>query len=239
MGKVYIVAECGVNHWGDMEIAKELIRQAKECDSDYVKFQLYDVDKVFPDKKIMARGENWYEMVKPTQLTKEQAKMLFNYGEEIGIEVFFSVFDVERVGWCEEIGVKRYKTGFISRYDQSLIDAINKTNKPLYYSCDCDACFYWDNMTLFWKPLYCIPKYPAILNDCNFESEDFDEMWHGFSDHTVGLEASMIAMSRGARIIEKHFCLTRERDGVDIPLSITPDELKQLVSFARKVEQAL
>lgn len=228
---IQIIAECGINHFGDMELARELIRQAKRCGATYAKFQLYDVGKVFPSKEIIARDRNWYEEVKPTQLTKEQAKMLFNYGEEIGMEVLFSVFDTERVEWCEEIGVKRYKIATRMRAND-VLRAVFCTTKPIIHSStngmpvshrDCD------------RKLYCVPNYPTALIDLKFSEVSFD-LYDGFSDHTVGIEAAMVAISRGAKIIEEHFCLSRERDGVDIPLSITPDELKQLVDFARKVE---
>ena len=221
MGKIVIIAECGINHFGDMAVAKELIRQAKKCGADYAKFQLYDVDKVFPDKMIMARGKNWYEDVKPTQLTKDQAKMLFDYGREVGIEVFYSVFDLERVEWCENIGVERYKIGSNQYKNIKLLRRINQTHRPVWVS--------WTSRELKLKSdaygyadfLYCVPKYPPELEELHLEEVDFIGYFCGFSDHTVGIEASMIAMSRGARIIEKHFCLTRNRDGCDIPSSIT------------------
>lgn len=221
-----IIAECGINHFGNMEIARELIRQAKLSGADYAKFQLYDVDRVFPNKRIMARGINWYESVKPTQLTKEEAKMLFDYGNEMGIEVFFSVFDAERIKWCEEIGVKRYKIAYSQWRNLFLWEHLPNLIISAPYKIK--------NKTT----LYCIPKYPTQLKDLKFNSISFSD-FDGFSDHTIGIEASMIALSRGARIIEKHFCLTRERDGSDIPLSITPSELKQLVDFAKKVYWAL
>ena len=91
-----IVAEIGQNHCGDMNLARQLIRLAKENGADLCKFQLYDSKKLY--------GE-----YQPTELTFEQAKDLFEYGYLWDIEVFFSVFDVERVKWCKEIGAKRYK----------------------------------------------------------------------------------------------------------------------------------
>ena len=220
-----IVAECGVNHFGDMRLALELIWRAKENGADCAKFQLYDVAKLFPEKQIIACGKNWYNSVLPTQLTKEQAKMLFDYGKQVGIEVFFSVFDLERLSWCEEIEVGRYKVASNQKGNSDLINAIKSTGKPFLVSSD--------EPTIY-DTLYCIPKYPTRLDDLKFSDISF-EVYSGFSDHTVGTETSMVALARGAKIIEKHFCLTRERDGVDIPLSITPDELRQLVDFAKDV----
>jgi len=221
-----IICEIGVNWQGNIDLAKKLIVEAKRGGGDLAKFQLYDVDKLFPDKKIIARGKNWYDEVKPTQLTKEQAKMLFNYGESVGIEVFFSVFDTERVKWCEDIGVKRYKIAYNQRDNKKLIKKLLGTGKWLMASVDKADCYVKGAADIL---LYCVPCYPAPI-----EAVDFSSLlrFGGFSDHTVGLDASKMALSRGVKIIEKHFCLTRERDGVDIPLSITPDELKELVNFA-------
>ena len=95
-----IIAEVGSNHCGDMDLAIGMIAIAKEYGADFAKFQLYDTNK-------LDRPPDILKMCAETELNKEQAKYLFDYGEMMGIEVFFSVFDVERVRWCEEIGVKR------------------------------------------------------------------------------------------------------------------------------------
>lgn len=228
---VQIIAECGINHGGNMEIAKEMIVMAKVCGADLAKFQLYDVDTLFPDKKIMAQGKDWYEAVKPTQLTKEQAKMLFEFGREAGIEVFFSVFDVERVKWCEEIGVKRYKIPYSQSTNFELLKAILPKTKVIIST---HTPYYNHYHDTSW--LYCIPLYPTPLECVNFyRMADCD----GFSDHTVGIDASKIAIARGAKIIEKHFCLKRDDSNCDMICSIEPHELKELCDFARVVECVL
>ena len=98
MSKITIVAEIGINWQGDILLAYEMIYTAKTCGADIAKFQLYDVDKLFPDKKIIAQGKNWYEEVKRTQLTREQAFELAEYCRRLGIEFMCSVFDLERLG---------------------------------------------------------------------------------------------------------------------------------------------
>jgi len=217
--------------------ARCLIDLAKENGADLVKFQLFDANKLY--------GE-----YRDTELTREQAEILFHHGLYRDIEVFFSVFDIERVKWCEEIGVKRYKIA-ARNWDKSLWSAIEATRKPTIISVDNDNYDKW-GWSEDWQSLYCISKYPAHLGDLRFDAGLFEgtgdgpdlSEWeypathNGFSDHTIGLDASKIAMSRGAKIIEKHFAIDHET-GVDAEWSMTPDELKELRRFADSVEECL
>ena len=219
-----IIAEIGINFDGSMELALELIRKAKENGANAVKFQLYKTEDLHPV------GSKYYEIAKLNELSFEQAKKLFDYGESYGIEVFFSVNDKERVGWCEVIGVKKYKIAYHQKDNAQLIASI-QIKKDLIISSDKPA--------LGDFTLYCIPNYPTDIKDLQFDNifPNFD----GFSDHTVGLDAAKIALSRGAQIIEKHFCISRngKKDNPDLAGSMTPDELKELVRFSKVVEQLL
>jgi len=224
---ITIIAEIGINHCGDMALAKRLIELAQVNGADLIKSQLYDTDKLHkPDFK-------WYQECKQAELTFKQAKELFQYGKRLGIEVFFSVADVERVEWCEKIGVKRYKIAYGKRLDEELIEAVALTGKPVIISTDLDFFWKWDleRVTL----LYCISHYPTELNELKFGEHT---VWEGFSDHTIGLDAAEIALARGTRIIEKHFAISHNT-GVDAPWSMTPDELRRLRRFADAVEEAL
>lgn len=238
--KITIIAECGIN-WINLEMAKELILQAKFCGSDIAKFQLYSVDALFPDKQILAQGKNWYDEVKKTELSKEQAFELANYCKEVGIEFFASAFDLERLGWLEEIGVKRHKIGFRANRNKELINGAFHTGKEVLISRYPSSNFYHPGFEFlkYTRWLYCVPKYPSSLAELYFEDIDFNSLYSGFSDHSIGIEASMIAMSRGATIIEKHFCLKRDNSNPDMVCSIEPDELRQLVKFTRIVEGVL
>lgn len=220
-----IVAEIGQNWCGDEMLALELIGLAKANGADLVKFQLYD------SKKLYGEYQN-------TELSFEQTKWLFNYGEELGIEVFFSVFDIERVKWCEEIGVKRYKIAHSQRFNEVLI-AILPIDKPVIISADADRCH--GSMGRGWvSTLYCVPKYPTEFKDLEFTQYEniFDDLFDGFSDHTIGLDASKIALARGAEIIEKHFCIDHNT-GVDAPWSMNPEELKELKRWETVCKEAL
>ncbi len=123
-----IIAEIGQNHNGDMAMARELINAAKEAGADIAKFQLFDVESVFPpgDKKNPER--------KKAQLNRGQVQELADYCRKTDIEFMSSVFDMERVQWCQDIGMKRYKIASRSITDKQLIDAITSTGKDIIVS---------------------------------------------------------------------------------------------------------
>ncbi len=229
-----IIAEIGQNHNGDMEIAKKLISVAKEEGANIAKFQLYDVDSIFPPTF------EWYKEGKQAQLSKEQVTELADWCQKVGIEFMASVFDTERVEWCQGVGVKRYKIASRSIYDKHLIDAIAKTGKDIIASLGMYQGKKFPQINTRGKVdfLYCIAKYPTLPEDLNFLEVDFSK-YSGFSDHTIGIEAALVAMSRGAKIIEKHFTLDKKMHGPDHTGSMEPPELRQMVEFSRKFEAIL
>lgn len=216
-----IIAEIGQNHCGKMWLAQNLIALAKENGADLVKFQLYEHKKLYSND------------IPNIELSFEQAKTLFVFGELEGIEVFFSVFDVERVKWCEEIGVKKYKIAYSQRSNEELFNAIKATGKSFFVSSN--QYIIYNPKYLNYSVLYCIPNYPTQFKDlslCSLVS------FEGFSDHTIGLDAAKIALSRGAKIIEKHFAIDHHT-GIDAEWSMTPNELKELKRFEGVVKQVL
>ncbi len=232
VGKVEIIAEIGQNHNGDMGIAKELIYAAKESGADVAKFQLYDVDSIFqPDFE-------WYAAAKEAELNQAQAAELAETCAEAGIEFMSSVFDVQRVRWCEEIGMRRYKIASRSVRHEAVLRAVGETGKDVIV-----ALGMWDGPGFPMVPtsarvdyLYCVAKYPTNPEDLDFASIDFGK-YAGFSDHTIGIDAALVAIARGARIIEKHFTLSKQMPGPDHAGSMEPQELAMLKkvsgSFAR------
>ncbi len=229
-----IIAEIGQNHNGDMEIARKLISAAKEGGADIAKFQLYDVDSIFP------LTFEWYKEAKQAQLTREQVQEMADFCKKVGIEFMASVFDTERVTWCQDIGMKRYKIASRSIYDRQLIDAIADTGKDIIVSLGMyrDKGFPRIDTGGRVDFLYCIAEYPTAPEDLNFLEVDFNK-YSGFSDHTIGIEAALVAMARGARIIEKHFTLDKQMRGPDHLISMEPDELRQMVDFSKKFERIL
>ena len=192
-----IIAEIGQNHNGDMELAKQLIFSAKENGADVAKFQLFDAHSLFPPDK------PWFDYNCMTQLSRDDVWKLNEFCKEADIEFMASVFDIERIAWLEEVGVERYKIASRSVREKKLITALLATKKPLIISLGM-----WNeekfpeiagNIQGF---LYCISKYPTPLEDLHLNEVDF-EKYAGFSDHSIGITASCVAMAQGASIIEK------------------------------------
>ncbi len=197
-----IICEIGQNWMGDPALARYLINEARINGADLVKFQLYDHQMLYKDNP----------EIPDVALTFDQAKAFFDFGKENGIEVFFSVFDVERVKWCEKIGVKRYKIAYGERKNIELLYSI-PGNKELIISSDTP---YWGD-----KTLYCVSCYPAEVKDYKV-LKSFD----GISDHTIGIDLAKIGLTN-SMIVEKHFCLNHHT-GIDAEWSMDSRELKEL-----------
>ena len=230
-----IIAEIGQNHNGDIELARRLIAEAKAAGAEVAKFQVYSACDLFPKE-----GNEWFDYNCKTELSRADIEMLARECQTQGIEFMASVFDVERVAWLEAVGVRRYKIASRSIRDRALIDAVAKTGKPVIVSLGM-----W-NEQAFPKLdvpggvgyLYCISKYPTDLADLHLAAVDFDR-YLGFSDHTVGVDAPMIAFARGAKVIEKHFTLDKDMYGPDHSGSMTPAELAVLSRFRDNLAVAL
>ena len=231
-----IIAEIGQNHNGDMELAKELIYLAKENGADVAKFQLFDAPSLFPKDK------PWFEYNCMTQLSRDQLNFLNEVCKENEIEFMASVFDLERLTWLEDIGVHRHKIASRSIRETDLIDAIVATGKPIMASLGM-----WNEKKFpVISPdtdfLFCISKYPTPIEEIDFNDIYFgpdQRAYKGFSDHTIGTTASCIALSRGARIIEKHFTLDKNMDGPDHACSMEPSELKAISIFRDDLRKCL
>lgn len=230
-----IIAEIGQNHNGDMQLARRLIAESKAAGAGVAKFQVYDARALFPKE-----GNEWFDYNCKTELSRNDVETLARDCEREGIEFMASVFDVERVGWLEGVGMKRYKIASRSVKDRALIEAVARTGKPMLVSLGM-----WDGAEFpkITSPggveyLYCVSKYPTEMSDLHFGKVDFTR-YAGFSDHTIGIDAPMIALSRGARIIEKHFTLDKTMYGPDHSGSMTPSELAALSQFQASLAKAL
>jgi sialic acid synthase SpsE len=231
MNKVTVVSELGHNFNGNIRLAKLMIEESKKCGADAVKLQLYDTDKI---------KETWqsrYAELKFSEINFEETKELKRYADKVGIELFATPFDVEKVKWCEKIGVKRYKIASRSIRDSELIGAIERTKKPIIASLG-----YWSNKD---NPkikncqfLYCIAEYPAYITNKEFPAE-FGEKYQGFSDHTIGMYWAREAIKRGATIIEKHFTLSKDLPGHDQKGSVNPEEMKDFITYVRQYERGI
>jgi N-acetylneuraminate synthase/N,N'-diacetyllegionaminate synthase len=215
-----------------------MILIAKAAGADCAKFQVYDprvvLDPHHPDI------EPWWDLILATELDLVNVQFLKRECDLAGIEFLASVFEPEKVAWLEKIGVKRYKIASRSVYNEELLQAIGATQKPVLVSYSTTYLKDVDPPLLQCgihrsRRLYCVSEYPTPLDRVRFREDMFD-YYAGWSDHTVGITAAVMAMSLGARIIEKHFTLSREMPGPDHVCSIEPRELKQLCHMRDEIE---
>lgn len=217
-----IIAEIHPQHGGSMVAIREMIRQAKRNGADVAKFQLYDAEALL--------GPAWAYL----ELGRDDVGRIKAWCDEEEIEFMASVFDEERLGWVEEVGVARHKiaSGTV-RNDRALCEAILDLGKPTIVSLG-----HWEGPGVPFGEsdsidyLYCKAKYPALLDDMGDFPADFPAAGlTGYSDHTIGTDVCLLAIARGARILEKHFTLdkmrTKETEKAHI-CSMTPDELAEM-----------
>jgi len=193
---VKIISEIHPQFMGSMNELKRMILQSKLGGADYVKVQLYSSKKLFNnlDREYL-------------EITKNDLKEINNFSNNHGIELSASIFDEEKLDWCEELNFNTYKIASRTLVDNiKLCEKIISTKKNIIISLGM-----YDYKKLG-KPfdetnisyLYCISKYPTSLEEIDMPDFD-DSFFRGFSDHTIGISSCIYAVSRGAKIIEKHF----------------------------------
>jgi len=240
MQRCEIIAEIGINHQGDMLIAKKLSESAKICGADVVKFQLYDPKKLLHPTDFSP--EDW-ACILDAQLTYDQTFELKCHCDDVGIEFMASAFDEKRLNWLESMNVERHKIASRSIADEDYLRLFEDINKPILVS---NGLVTSGKIATgdFWRVmardlhydekdihvLYCVSEYPTPLDRLNFRHNPFS-MDFGFSDHTVGVTAAKVAMVLGAKIVEKHFTYDKKVPGPDHVCSIDAKELKMLCQF--------
>jgi sialic acid synthase SpsE len=233
-----IIAEIGINHNGSLHVAHELIRQARIAGADIAKFQFYDPHKIFGPQGSFPNPEALAQAL-TVQFGFDEARQLKAWCEQEGIEFMASVFDLERFAWMESLGVRRHKIASRAAQDRELCDRMLASGQPTFVSLG-----FWSGPagTVPYSQsnahyLYCVPKYPCPYEDVALPRSFAETVYEGFSDHTIGIEAALVAVGRGARIVEKHFTLNKGLPGPDHVCSATPDELAELSRLSRLMEK--
>lgn len=261
--RTFIVAEISANHLGNQGLARRMILAAKDCGADAVKLQTYTADTMTIDCRRdefrLDGSQQWdgkylYDLYHDTAMPWEWQRELKDYADKIGIELFSTPFDRTAVDFLEGLGVRRYKIASFEATDIPLIRYAASKGKPMIVSggiCTCeelqeivDACKAAGNGDL--TLLKCTSAYPARAEDMNLATiRDMTERFGpqgvkvGLSDHTMTVEASVVAVSLGATMVERHFTLDRALGGADAAFSATPDEFKAMVAAIRKAEKLL
>jgi N,N'-diacetyllegionaminate synthase len=261
MKHVFIIAEAGVNHNGDLEIAKKLIDAAKDCGADAVKFQTFKAEKLVSKKAEKAEyqknttdyKESQYEMIKKLELSYENHKTLRSYCSEKGIQFLSSPFDLESIDLLSELGLEILKVPSGEITNLPYLSKIGKLNKKVIISTGMtnlgeieDALNIIisngtskDKITI----LHCNTEYPTPYEDVNLKAmltiKNAFNVRVGYSDHTQGIEVPIAAVAIGAEVIEKHFTLDNNMEGPDHKASLEPKELKKMVNSIRNIEKSL
>ena len=252
----FIIAEIGVNHNGDVELAKKMIKSASKCNVDAVKFQTFNSkDLVSENVKTASYQEkntnerSQLEMLKKLELSFKDFKELQTYALKNNVMFISSPFDLKSVDLLEKLNVPLYKLGSGELTNLELIDYVQKTNKPIIISTGMatldeiretyNHIENKDNLII----LHCITGYPTSFSEANLNfiktlQNEFD-VPIGFSDHSLGIELPVAAVALGARVIEKHFTLDKNLEGPDHKASLNPEEFKTMVNAIKNVEVAM
>lgn len=255
----FIIAEAGVNHNGDMEMARRLVDVAVESDADAVKFQTFKADRLVTECAPKAdyqlettdAGESHYQMLRRLELSSGAHDELVHYCHRRKIVFLSTPFDEESADALETLGVPAFKISSGEITNLPFLEHVARKAKPMIISTGMSTLeeveaavkvvFKAGNRNLVL--LHCVTDYPADPRDANLRAMDtMAEAFGvpvGFSDHTPGIEVALAAVARGACVLEKHFTLDCSLPGPDHRASLEPDDLARLVKGIRTVEAAL
>jgi sialic acid synthase SpsE len=251
---VYIIAEIGINHNGDIEIAKQLMDVAVETGCDAVKFQKRTPEICVPEEqKSIPRETPWgtmtyFEYKKRIEFEQKEFEQIDAYAKKIGIDWFASPWDVPSVNFLESFNVPCQKIASACLTDSELLTAINKTKTTTILSTGMSSMQEIDKAVslLSGVPLaiaQATSTYPAEASELNLRAiQTFAEKYNvpvGYSGHERGLQVTIAAVALGATFIERHITLDRSMWGTDHSASLEPEGLKKLVRDIRIIELAL
>jgi sialic acid synthase SpsE len=240
----YIVAEAGINHNGDLSLAKELVTAAKDAGADAVKFQTYETEKR------VDKDSDLFDILDQCELSRAEQEELFEFADEEGMTAFSTPFNLGSVEFLDEIDVPAFKIASFHITHKKLLRKIAETGKPVIFSRGMatseeihEAVEIFEKHDTSHVLLHCVSSYPTEPEDANLEIiRTLDDEFScpvGFSDHTLGASVPSLSVAVGADMIEKHFTLDSSMDGPDHELSADPEEMQTLVDEVDHVESVL
>lgn len=254
----FVVAEIGQNHQGDIEIAKKLIQCAKECEVDCVKFQKTNIQSRFtqevlnrPYKSVNSWGETYGKHREKIELTEQNFLELNQYSNSLGIYFTASGMDKPSIDFLNSLNVPFFKIGSADTTNLPLLKHASKYKKPLVISTGMtsseNVIKMYDEISQLNQCLaimQCTSSYPTTPNEVNLNiiktyADLFPKAVIGYSGHEIGIEISVAAVAVGAKILERHITLDHSLKGSDHAASLEPNELKQLVTEVRRIEDAM
>jgi sialic acid synthase SpsE len=258
--KIFLIAEIGVNHNGDMQLAKRMIGAAKLSGADAVKFQTFTAEslvshgtpKVLYQESTTSPDESHYEMIHKLELKRKDHFLLKSYCEEVGIEFLSTPYDVDSAKFLhEDLDVRLFKTASADIVDLPLHQYIASTGKHSIVSVGMATLGEVEDVVNIYRSpgsqsptlLHCVANYPCTDESLNLNVmttlKNAFQVNIGYSDHSIGYEAAVLSVAFGATIIEKHFTLEKKLPGPDHLGSSTPEEFAALQIAVRRAEKML
>lgn len=256
---VTIIAEAGVNHNGSKALAKKMVEQAKQAGADYIKFQTFVPEKLVSryapkaeyQKETTGAAESQLQMLQKLALSQEDFIELQSYCKEVGIGFLSTPFDLDSIAFLDRLDMDFWKLPSGEITNLPYLEAIGHTRKDIVMSTGmCQMQEIADAIAVLEKSgagaitvLHCNTQYPTPYADVNLlamqQMKQELQKPVGYSDHTVGIEVPIAAVALGAVVIEKHFTLDKRMEGPDHRASLQPEELAQMVTAIRHIEQSL
>jgi len=255
----FVIAEAGVNHNGDPEIARQLIDAAVEAGADAVKFQTFKAEQVVStlapkaDYQLQTTDavESQFDMLRKLELSREAHRELQSYCQSRDIHFISTPFDAASVDFLDALGVPAFKISSGEVTNHPLLRHMALKGKPMILSTGMSSLVEVGQAVQVIREagnhqlvlLHCVSNYPADPRDVNLRAmktmSTAFQVPVGYSDHTPGIGVALAAVALGACVVEKHFTLDRNMPGPDHKASLEPGELKTLVKGIRTVESAL
>ncbi len=255
----YIIAEAGVNHNGQLDLAMQLCEAAKQTGADAIKFQTWRTEKIITRQtaqaeyqaKNMVQQQSQFEMLKKLELDYDDFRKIKEYCQNLEIDFLSTPDEDESLDFLLDLGLPLIKIGSGEITNVPYLRYIGSKNMPVImstgmsYLSDVERAYntIMDAGAREVAILHCTTNYPCPLNEVNLLAmltlKNAFKCTTGYSDHTLGIEVSVAAVAIGAKIIEKHFTLDVNMEGPDHAASLNPIEFKTMVTAIRNVENAL
>lgn len=260
MTRTLIIAEAGVNHNGDIEIAKQLILAAANAGVDYVKFQTFKATKLVSKNAVKSdyqkintgnSKESQLQMLQKLELSESDHYLLIDYCKQQDVKFFSTAFDLDSLDFLDKLGLSLFKVPSGEITNLPYLEKIAQLAQEIIISTGmCTLKEIEEAIEVLRKItnkkitiLHCNTEYPTPFSDVNLLAMNTLRnkfgIEIGYSDHTLGIEVPIAAVALGATIIEKHFTLNKTLPGPDHAASIEPDELEAMVTSIRNIEKAL
>ncbi|WP_422446933.1 N-acetylneuraminate synthase [Thermoanaerobacterium sp. DL9XJH110] len=257
---VFIIAEAGVNHNGNIETAKRMVDEAIKSGANAIKFQTFVSEKVvtvnapkaeYQKINMPSTSESQYKMIKNLELTYDDFVKIKRYCDEKKIMFLSSPFDLQSIDFLVRIDVPYIKIPSGEITNLPYLKKVGRTKKPVILSTGMSTLGEVENAVNILKNsgteeiilLHCTTNYPTPVEEVNLLAmitmKHAFNLMVGYSDHTRGINIPIAAVALGAKVIEKHFTLDKNMAGPDHKASLEPEEFKEMVKAIREVEKSL